>query len=87
MRSRAGFRVSLKSERRFPLETDPLQRAIEERAVSRLEIARQTAFVDRETVVLAGDENPTSLEILDWMISAMVTEFHLGRAGAAGERE
>ena len=87
MWSGAGFRVSLKSERRFSHDTDPLQRAIEERAVSRLEIARQTGFVNRETVVLAGDENPTGLEILDRMIGAMVTEFHLDRAGAASERE
>src|SRR5450432_2236984 len=47
---------------------------------------RQGLRVDREAVVLARDADPAAVEILDRVIGAVVAEFHLVGACAAGQR-
>ena len=85
MWSGAGFRVSLKSERRFSHDTDPLQRAIEERAVRGTQVFWETIFVHCEAVILTRDHHAPGIQLDDGMIRTVVTKFHLYGLSTAGE--
>src|SRR6185437_7549853 len=87
VRARARLRMALETERRPILEGETLERAVEERAVRGPHVGRQRRLVDREAVILAGDEHPPGIEVLHRMVGAMVAELHLQRAPAAGEAE
>lgn len=79
--------MPLKTERR-PISTrHTLERAIEKRAMCRNEMLGQTRLVDRETVILRRDEHAPGLQILDGMVRAVVTEFHLHRTRTTRETE
>src|SRR5215471_11354661 len=71
----ARFRVALKAEDRPLLEGKPLERAIEERAVRRHDSRGERALIDRETVILAGDEHAPGLELLHRVVGAVMAEF------------
>src|SRR5688572_29045955 len=58
------FRVSLEAEGRRVEHTDALVRSVEQRAMRDRHVRRQGALVDREAVVLAGDEHATGLDVL-----------------------
>src|SRR5258706_13507887 len=77
--ARAGgsFGVALETVRGLVGELDPLQRTVEERAVRRLHVRGERFLVDREAVVLAGDEDLAAREFLHGMVRAMVAELHL----------
>ena len=83
VRTGARLGVSLEAERRPILEGQPLQRAIEQRAVSGLHVVGQGRLIDRETVILTRDEDPSGIEILHGVVRAMMTglHFHGLRAG------
>ena len=66
---------------------DTLQRTVEQRAVRRNEIRRQTRLVDGEAVILRGDEDATGAQILHGMVRAVMTELHLHGARTAREAE
>ncbi len=40
------------------------------------DIARQTVFIDRETVILARDHHLFGIEVHDGVIGAVMAEFH-----------
>src|SRR5580704_15780833 len=63
VRPRARLGMALEAERRPILEGDALERAVEQRAVRRLDPRRQSRLIDREAVILAGDEHPPRLEV------------------------
>src|SRR5258706_12092500 len=83
----AGLRVALEAEGHPIGARDALQAPVKERAVRRDQILRQARFVDRESVVLARDQDAPGGQLLHGVIGPMVPELHLHRAGAAGERE
>src|SRR5499433_4071314 len=56
VRPGARLRVPLEAERRVVGEGEALQAPVEERAVGRAHILRQRRLIDREAVILAGDE-------------------------------
>src|ERR1700752_4304627 len=87
VRSGTGFRMSLEAERRAVLEGNPLERAVEQRAVCRLHRLRERALIDREAVILAGDVDAARLELLHRVVGAVVAELHLHGARAGGESE
>src|SRR5579883_2449957 len=68
MRARARLRMALEAECRPIVEGEALQRAVEERAVRRAHIRGQSGLIDREAVVLAGDEHAPGIEVLHRMI-------------------
>ena len=55
--------------------------------MSGLHVRRQCAFVYREAMILAGNENPAGGEILHRMIRAVMAELHLHGARATREAE
>src|SRR5215469_11703646 len=62
VRSRARLGMALETEGRAVGESETLERAVEERAMRRLHGRGQRRFIDRETVILAGDEHASRLE-------------------------
>mmetsp|Transcript_53303 Transcript_53303/g.125259 ORF Transcript_53303/g.125259 Transcript_53303/m.125259 type:complete len:315 (-) Transcript_53303:5901-6845(-) len=87
MRAGAGFRVPLEAERRLVSAGDALQRAVEQADVSGAQVGRQRVGVHRETVVLAGDADAATVQVLDRMVGAVVAELHLEGLGARGQRQ
>ena len=61
---------------------DALQRAVEQRPVGGRQTGRQAGLVDREAVVLAGDQHPAGGGFQHRVVGAVVAEFHLDRARA-----
>src|ERR1700752_1716485 len=68
VRTGAGFGVPLETERRPVLEGQPLQRPVEQRAVCGLDIGRERRLIDREAMILTGDEDAAGIQILYRMI-------------------
>src|SRR5690349_11031864 len=62
VRARARLRVALEAERRRVEHPQALVAAVEQRAVRDLRVLRQCGLVDREAVVLAGDQDAAGLE-------------------------
>src|SRR5579862_4951697 len=87
VRTGARLRMALEAERGTVLERDALQRPIEQRAMRRAQAFRECCFVDREPVVLTGDEDAAGIEILHRMVRAVVAELHLHGPSASGESE
>src|SRR5690606_18127279 len=87
VRTGAGFRMALKAKGRCIRKFEALQRTVKERLVGDSCIRRQRGRVDLEPVVLAGDENPTAIQLLNRMIGAVMTEFHLGGLRADSQSE
>src|SRR5579875_91324 len=77
MRPRAGLGMSLETERRAVGERKALQRTVEQRDVGHAGVGGQRRGIDRETVVLRGDQYPAVVEILHRVVGAVVAEFHL----------
>src|SRR5580698_2508615 len=86
---RPGTRLgmSLEAERRAIAERDALQRSVEERAMCGAYAIRKGGLIDRETVVLARDEDASAIEVLDRMVRAVMAEFHFYAAAAGREPE
>ena len=57
-----------------------------ERCVA-LNVRRQVALVDREAMVLAGDQHAAGVQVLHRVVGAVVAELHLHGARAAGQAE
>ena len=87
VRSGAGLRVALKAESRPVPMVDPLQRAIEKRAMGRPHAAWQALLVHRESMILAGDHHAAVCQVRHGMIGTMVSEFHLERPRTAGQTQ
>ena len=87
MRARTGFGVTLETESRPVRALNALQSAIKKRVVGRLQVVRQTLFVDSKAMVLTADRNKTGAQVLNGMIGPVMTKLHLRCAGAAGKRE
>ena len=86
MRAGRRFRVALEAERRLVGAGKALQRAVEQRNVRDAAIGRQGGDIDRETVVLRGNQHLLGIEVLHRMIRAVVAELHLQRLGAGCQR-
>src|SRR6476661_7800845 len=87
VRSWAGFRMPLEAEGRRVGEREALVGAVEQRAVGDAHVAGKRRLVDREAVVLAGDQHAAAVDVDDRMVRAVVAELHLDRARAGGEAE
>src|SRR5258706_8607482 len=81
MRARAGLGVPLETECGFVGARDALAGAIEQGFMGDANIGRQRGFIDRETVILAGDIHLAGIDILYRVISAVMAEFHLDGPG------
>src|SRR5262245_44999021 len=79
VRPRARFGVSLEAERRAVGAGEALKAAVEERDVGGLEVRRERAGVDGESVVLAGDHDRPVVEVLYGVVGAVMPELHLDR--------
>src|SRR5512138_1116743 len=86
---RTGTRLGmpLERERRPVGALEALQRAVEEGAVGRADVRRQTLLLDLEAVVLARDQHSAGVDLEHRMIGAVVPELHLRRLAAAREPE
>src|ERR1700761_5368018 len=70
VRTRTRLGVSLEAESRLGFQCDPLQRAIEQRAMGRANVRWQSALVHCETMILTRDEHASRVEILHRVIRA-----------------
>ena len=68
--------MALETEGRRISQRNPLIRLIEQRTMGYIHIGWQAAFIDRETVVLRGDQHPSVVEIDNRVIGAVMAEFH-----------
>src|SRR4029077_12672937 len=75
--------VVLHREDRLADDPKPFVALIEERAMSRFNTFGQAFRVDDKTMILAGDLNLASPQILDRVVGATMTPFHF--AGLAAE--
>src|SRR5216117_883586 len=85
VRPGARFGMPLEAERRSVGAREALQAAVEERYVGGLEVRRKGVRVDREAVVLAGDDDRSPLQVLHRVVGAVMPELHLDGLCAAGE--
>src|SRR5690606_41504951 len=83
MRAGAGLGVALEAECRPVGQFEALQRAVEERYMGHLHVVGQRLRIDVEAMILAGDEYPTGLDVLDGMVGAVLAGLLLD--GAAGQ--
>ena len=79
--------MPLKTERLLVDALKPLAGAIKQRLVRHAQIGGQGFFVGCKAVILAGDINFFSREILHRMIRAVMTEFHFHGSAAGRECE
>src|SRR5215510_14263061 len=79
--------MALERERGAIGSLEPLQRAVEQRAVRWAHVRRQRVLLDREAVVLARDHHAPGIDLDDRMVRAVVAELHLDRLCAAREPE
>src|SRR5262245_28352486 len=79
VRPRARLRVALEAERGAVGAPEALQAPVEQRYVRGLEVRRQRRRVDREAVILAGDDDAAALQVLHRVVGAVMAEFHLQR--------
>src|SRR5256885_4681311 len=77
VRPGARFGMPLEAERRPIGARETLQAAVEERNVGGLEVRRERVRVDREPVVLAGNDDRSALQIFHRVVGAVVPELHL----------
>ena len=87
MRTRAGFRMALKTKSRFIGQFESLQTAIKKRHMGNADISGQGARIDGEAVILASDDHFSGGDILNRMIGAVMAEFHFDGTRAAGQAE
>src|SRR6516162_3258829 len=85
VRAGARLRVVLDREDRLADHPQPLIGLVEERQVRRLDAVGQAFRVDDKTMVLAGDLDLASQQILDRMVGAAMAARHL--VGRAAERQ
>src|SRR6266705_263586 len=85
VRPGARFGMPLKAKRRSIGACESLQAAVEERNVGGLEVRRKRVRVDREAVVLAGDDDRSALQILHRRVGAVMPELHLQGFRARGK--
>src|SRR5256885_13746805 len=77
VRPGACLGVSLEAERRPVGARETLEASVEERYVGGLEVRRERVRIDREAVILAGDDDRSLLQILHRVVRAMMPELHL----------
>src|SRR5262245_8611917 len=77
VRPGARFRMPLKAKRRPVRAFESLEGPVEERNVGGLQVFRDRSGVDRKTVVLARNDDLPGLDVLHWMIRAVMAELHL----------
>ena len=65
--------------------TDPSDRPVIEVCVGNLQIGGQPFRSDRVSVILRGDENPSTPHIKDGLVCPTVTELQLECRGAEGQ--
>ena len=87
VRARAGLRMTLEAECRLVRALHPLQASIEQGLVSNPQVVRQTRFVNREAVVLAGDQYSAVIDVLHRMVGAVMAKLHFYRRGATGQAQ
>src|SRR5438874_1859560 len=85
VRPGARFGMPLEAERRTVGASETLQAAVEERNMGGLEVRREGVRVDREAVVLAGDDHRPALQIFHRVVGAVMAELHLDGLRARGE--
>src|SRR2546426_6387197 len=85
VRPGARFGMPLKAERRPIGACEALQAAVEERNMGRSEVRRERVRVDREPVVLAGNDDLSALQIFHRMVGAVMPELHLQGLRAGSE--
>src|SRR6185312_10260031 len=85
VRAGTGFRVALEAECRLVFESEPLQGAVEQRAMRGSHAARQGRLINREAMILAGDEHPPGVQVLYGVIGTVVTELHFHGLRATSE--
>src|SRR6267378_5992589 len=85
VRPGARLGVPLKAERRPVGARETLKTAVEERNVSGSQIFRKRAGVDREAVVLAGDDDRPVVQVLHRVVGAVMPELHLHGLRARSE--
>ena len=81
MRSGRCLGMTLEAERWTVGALESLQRAVEQRDVSHAAVGWKRGGIDRKTMVLRGDHHLFGVEVLHWMVRAMVAEFHLDGFG------
>src|SRR6516162_7898081 len=79
LRARARLGVVLDRKHRPADDPQSFIGVVEERPMGRLDPARQTLGVDNEAMVLAGDLHLAGEQILDRVVRAPVTAWHLAR--------
>ena len=87
VRAGAGFRMALEAERRLISASHPLQAAIEQGLVGDAQSVRQARLVNRESMVLAGDQHCAVFNILHRMVGAVMAKLHFYRGGATGQAQ
>ncbi|MND93249.1 hypothetical protein D3C80_854310 [compost metagenome] len=77
--------MTLEAERALVGALDPLQGTVEQRLVNGAHVTWQGGFIDCEAVVLTGDHYHASVQVLDWVVGAMVTMTHFHGLGTGGQ--
>ena len=72
----AGFGVPLETESRCVGQFDALEGIVKKGPVRELHVFRQTAFIDGETMILAGDHNLAAGQVLYGVVGPVVAELH-----------
>ena len=83
----AGLGVALEAEGRRVGELDALQRAVEQRHVGDAHPGGQRVGIHRKAMVLTGDADAASVEVLDRVVGAVVAELHLDGASTDSEAQ
>src|SRR6266705_306479 len=85
VRSRARFGVPLETERGPVGARRALQAPVKKRDVGASQVRRERGRIDREAVVLAGDDDRAALQVLHRVVGAVMSELHLHGLGSGGE--
>src|SRR3990167_5515848 len=80
------FWVTLETERGLVGAGQTLQGAIKQADVGGTQVGRQSLLVDGKAMVLTGDGDPATVEVLDRMVGAVVAKLHLEGLGTGGQR-
>src|SRR5437879_8895867 len=88
VRPGARLGMPLEAECRPVGAREALQAAVEQRYVRGLEVRRKRGRVDREAVVLAGDDDRAAVQVLHRVVRPVMPELHLhGRRARAEPHE